>query len=238
MQHTDFTRPIVAALVSATLLVTPVAVHAQSCDPDTEARLEFIETRLEEGKSREQLWWRSWFAVFTIGVAWGMVSAELENDKGIAANNYVTAGKSVLGIADLSLRPHVGRHGASKIRAIPKTSAASCAERLRYAEKTMEQAADAANVRWSWKRHMSSLVVNLGSAIALSAATEEHGQAWQDFGISTVSAEVHIWTHPTRAVDDWTAYREQFAGKPAAGAPSTLRFAATPGGGVGVIWKF
>jgi len=238
MLHPVLTRPVVATLLAASFVCTPVAALAQSCDAGTEARLEFIETRLEEARSRELLWWRSWLAVFSIGAVYGVVAGQMEDNNEIAVANYVTSAKSVLGIADLSLRPHLGRHGAARIRAIPKTSAESCAERLRLAEETLEVAGEQANIRWSWKRHMSSLVLNLGAAVAVAEGADEPEQAWRDFAVSEVSAEVHIWTHPTRNHDNWEEYRQKFNGAPAAALRPTWRIAATPGGGVGVVWKF
>ena len=58
-----------------------------------------------------------------------------------------------------------------------------------------------------------------------------------DFAVSEVSSELHIWTHPTRAVDDWSEYRHRFDGAPAAAVPSSFRLAATRGG-LGFVWKF
>ncbi len=231
-------RPFVAVALAASMLASPAVSFAQGCDPDTEARLAFLEQRLEEAQPNTRLWWRSWMTVFVFGVGWGVTNGLLEDNNERAAADYVNAAKSVLGIAELSLRPHVGRLGAGPVRAIPKTSPENCRERLRVAERHLESAAGDAGMRWSWKRHLSSLVLNLGAAVAIAEGADEPGRGWQDFAISQVSSELHLWTHPTRAVNDWDDYRQKFSGAPVATAPSTLRFAAMPGGGVGVVWKF
>lgn len=231
-------RTAVAAVLAASILASPAASLAQTCDPDTEARLAFIEQRLEEAQPNERLWWRSWMTVFAFGVGWSITNGVLEDNNEQAVADYVNAAKSVLGIADLTLRPHVGRHGAAPIRAIPKTSPESCRERLRVAERHLEKASDAASMRWSWQRHLWSLTLNLGAAVAVAEAADEPERAWQEFAISEVSAELHIWTHPTRNADGWEEYRTKFSGAPVAIAPSTVRFAAMPGGGLGVVWKF
>jgi hypothetical protein len=238
MHHANFAQPIVAAVMAASFLLTSVATSfAQSCDPDTEARLEFIESRLDEGQKYEQWWWRSWLAVYSIGFVYKTVEGATTRDGSNAAADYFTAGKSALGILDLTLRPHVGRHGAAPMRAIPKTTAQYCAERLALAEKSMQQASDQSHMRWSWKRHLSSLVLNLGVAVAIDEGFGDEGTAWRDFGVSEASAELSIWTHPTRAYDDYADYRSKFDRIPAAMAPSTLRFAASPRG-LGLVWKF
>ncbi len=237
MRNKTFTRQLVATTLAALSLLTPVAARAQQCDPDTEARLQFLETRLDEGAHNTRLWWGGWMAVFSIGVVYGVTAGALEDNNEIAVANYITASKGALGIAQLVLRPNVGRHGAAPMRAIPKTSSASCAERLKLAEKSMEMAAGDANMRWSWQRHLGSLLLNLGAGLAVAEGCDEPEQGWRDFGISEVSSELHLWTHPTRASDDWQQYRSQFSGAPVAAEPSTFRFAAQRGG-VGFIWKF
>jgi hypothetical protein len=238
MHYASFAHPLVAAAMAASFLLTSVASSfAQSCDPDTEARLDFIETRLDEGQKHEQWWWRSWLAVYSIGLVYKVVDGATTKDGSNATAAYFTAGKSALGIADLTLRPHVGRHGAAPMRAIPKTTPQYCAERLALAEKSLSQASDASNMRWSWKRHLSSLVLNLGVAVAIDEGWHDEGTAWRDFGVSEASAELSIWTHPTRAYDDYQEYRSKFGGAPAAMAPSVLRFAASPRG-LGLVWKF
>jgi hypothetical protein len=235
---TTKSRSIAAALTASLAFasIVPVAAHAQ-CDADTEARLEFIETNLEANQSRERLWWRSWLAVFSIGVGYGVVGGALESNNEHAAASYVTAAKSTLGILQLTLRDHVGRHGAAPIRAIPKTSAASCAERLRVAEQTLEKAGNMSNMRWSWKTHLSSLVLNLGAGIAIAEGADEPERGWQDFVVAEIASEAHIWTHPTANADVWAEYRQKYSGAPAALAPRSFNLAAHPGG-LGFIYKF
>jgi 4-amino-4-deoxy-L-arabinose transferase-like glycosyltransferase len=225
-----------AAVLAATLVLVPVAARAQ-CDADTEARLEFIESNLEANQPREKLWWGSWMAVFSVGAAYGITAGALEDNNEQAAASYVTAAKATLGIVDLVVRPHVGRHGAAPIRAIPKTSSASCAERLRVAEQTLEKAGDMSSMRWSWKRHLSSLVLNVGAAVAIAEGADEPERAWQDFAISEISSEVHIWTHPTKNAAAWADYRQKFSGAPAATAPRSFDFAFHRGG-LGFVYKF
>lgn len=234
--RTKLFRPV-AAVLAASLVLTPMVARAQSCDADTEARLNFIESSLEANQHNEKFWWGSWLAVFSIGAAYGITAGALEDNNEIAAAYYVTAAKSTLGIMDLTLRPHVGRKGAAPIRAIPKTSAASCAERLRLAEKTLEQANDMSSMRWSWKRHLTSLVLNLGAGIAIAEGADEPEQGWRDFAVSEVSSEVHIWTHPTANHDAWAEYHEKFSGAPAAAAKPEFHLAAHAGG-LGFIYKF
>jgi len=241
MHHASFARPFVAAVVAASFLLTSVSSSfAQTCDPDTEAKLEFIETRLDEGQKHEKWWWRSWMTIYSIGFAYKIYEGAVTRDGSNSTAHFFTAGKSALGIADLTLRPHVGRHGAAPMRAIPKTTAQYCAERLALAEKSISQAADQSNMRWSWKRHLSSLALNLAVATAIDVGWDDEGTAWRDFGVSQVSAELSIWTHPTRAYHDYQEYRVKFGNGgavPDARAPSSMSLAASPRG-LGLAWRF
>ena len=239
--HQRLRAPLVqllaTSLLVASLLTAPRPALAQTCNVDTEARLEFLETRLDAGQRNEKWWWNSWMTIFVIGALFKTTEGALENDGSNAAAAYIAAGKSVLGVANLTLRPHVGRRGAEPMRAIPKTSQANCAERLALAERTMGLAAKASSERWNWKTHASSLALNLAAGLAVAEGWNDPGSGWRDFGVSTVSSEIHIWTHPTMAADSWSEYRAEFSGIPVARAPSTFRIAALPGG-IAMHWKF
>ena len=238
----DQSRRIVSSLcavvVSASLGLAPLAAQAQGCDPATESRLEYLETRLDEGQANAKLWWRSWMAVFVIGLGFKTTTGAMRGDGSNAAADFIAAGKSALGIAELTLRPHVGRYGAERVRAIPKTSAELCRERLKLAETSLESVAGDAGGRWSWKRHLASLVLNLGAGLAVAEGWDDEGTGWRDFGVSEATSELHLWTHPTRAVDGWSDYRREFDGVPAqATGFSGLRLAVVHRG-LGVRWEF
>lgn len=237
MTSIPFPQRAIALVLATSLLLTPVAAGAQTCDSLTEERLAFLETRLEEGQSNTRLWWRSWLAVFAIGLVYKGTTGSVRGDGSNAAADWFAAGKSALGIAELTLRPHAGRHGAENVRAIAKVSSDACAQRLKLAEASLESAADEAGGRWSWVRHLTSLALNLGTSLAVSEGWDDDGTAWRDFGVSQASSELHILTHPTRAVDDWQEYHRRFDGTPAAAAPATFHLAATRGG-LGFVWKF
>lgn len=230
-------RRLVASVVVASLLLTPLAASAQSCDPSTEARLQYLEARLDEGQANSKLWWRSWMAVFVIGLGFKTTTGAMRGDRSNAAADFIAAGKSGLGIAELSLRSHLGRFGAERVRAIPKTSPERCAERLRLAEDSLESIAKDDGGRWSWARHLSSLLLNLGAGLATAEGWDDEDTGWRDFAVSEASSELNIWTHPTRGVGDWAEYRHQFDGAPSAENPRLFRLAATRGG-LGFVWKF
>jgi hypothetical protein len=237
MTANSFPQRTVALVLAASLLASPLAASAQSCDPGTESRLQFLEGRLDEGESNAKLWWRGWLAVFSIGLVFKTTTGAMRGDGSNAAGDYIAAGKSAVGIAEMTLRSHVGRHGAQRVRAIAKTSPDGCSQRLKLAESSLESAAKDGGARWSWAQHLSSLLLNLGTGLAVAEGWDDEGTGWRDFAVSEVSSELYIWTHPTRAVDDWAEYRHQFDGAPVAAASPSFRLAAARGG-LGFVWKF
>ena len=219
------------------LLLPAAKAQAGSCDADTEARLSFLETRLDDGRAGTARWWNAWLAVFAFGALFKTTEGALEGDGSNAAADYIAAGKSVLGVADLTLRAHAGRHGAERVRTLPKDTPDHCAARLRAAESALSSAGLDAGARWSWKQHLSSLILNLGAGLALAEGWNDPGTGWRDFAVSEASSELHLWTHPTRAVGDWSEYRQRFDGIPRAADTPTFRLAAVRGG-LGIDYRF
>lgn len=235
--HSPPVRRVAVAMLVAALVCGSVPSSYAQCDADTEARLAFLEGRLEEGEKGMDWWWGSWMAVYTIGLAYNVYDGAREGDNSNQAAAFFQAGKSALGITQLLLRPHVGRHGADPMQEIPKTSAESCAQRLALAEKHLRIAAKEGNVRKSWTAHVTSLALNLGVAIAIDEGWDDEGDAWRDFAVSEVAAEINIWSHPTRAVKDWDEYQRQYNNLPAAAAEPQFRL-ATMGRGIGLMYRF
>lgn len=230
----SITRRSLAVMMVTMLLLSPRMVHAQ-CTSDQDARLTFLETRLEDGQKWNKIWWGSWLAIFSIGVVSGITQGIIKDDQSNQADQFITAGKSALGIIDLTVRPHVSRHGADRIRQMPKSTPEQCAERLRFAEDTMKQAAKEASIRWDWKRHLWSFTLNLAHGLVIAEAWHDEGTGWKSFGISEASAEAHLWSHPTRARYDLREYEKDYGSLD--GRESQLSFAPYPGG-VSVVWRF
>ena len=101
----------------------------------------------------------------------------------------------------------------------------------------MAEAADQAGMRYSWRQHLASLAINLTAAVLVSEVWDEPSTAWTSFAVSEASAELHIWTHPTRQIRDWDEYKQRFGGAPAAELEPQLRLAGGPRG-LGLVWSF
>ncbi len=229
---------LVALLTLAlTAFSTPLRSAHAACDAQTSARLDFLEARLEEGRRGAAWWWRGWLTVFSVGAVLQSTKAVLSRYDGHDADLLVSAGKSLLGVTDLTMHPLVAKNGADAARAIPTDSFENCARRLAVAESTLDQAARQAQTRYSWTRHLSSLALNLGAAVLVGEAWDDRGTAWESFAVSETSSEGFIWSQPWSAVGDWKSYRTKFDGAPLVGTGNQWSLAARPGG-VGILWKF
>jgi hypothetical protein len=237
MQHARATRQSLAVMLLTVALLAPTIACAQVCDPDTEARLTFLESRLEDGQRNAKIWWGSWMTVFTIGVVAGVTQGIIHDDQSNQANSYITAGKAGLGIVNLTLRDKYAWRGADRIREIPKSSSEMCTRRLQFAEQTMEKVADEDSMRWSWKRHLWSFALNLTHGLVIAEAWSDPGTGWKSAGISEAASEAYLWTHPTRGRDDWHDYQSKFGGGPVSLNSPYWDFAPRPGG-VAVVYNF
>lgn len=222
------------ALVS--LLVSPTAARAQACDASIQPRLDFLESRLDEGRTHAKWWWRSWLGIFIFGALVQSANAGWEENKSERANDYMSVAKSLLGVADLSFRPMPGMHGADRMREIPTDTSEGCARRLHLAESVMKEAADRADSRRNWATHVSSFALNFLTGLAVAEGWNDPTTGWTAFAVSQTMSEIHVWTAPGQPSDDWAAYRERFDG---ALAKKTSAWRLAGGArGLGVMWNF
>ncbi|MBI5506952.1 MAG: hypothetical protein HY899_19365 [Deltaproteobacteria bacterium] len=231
-------RTLTAVLAVMLALSSTPSVNAQTaCDSETNARLTFLEARLDEGRRHASWWWNGWLAVFSVGAVVQGTKAALSRFDGHDGDLLVSTGKSLLGVTDLRRHPLIATDGADAVRAIPTDSPGNCARRLALAERTLARAAEEAETRDSWTRHLGSLAFNLGTAALVAGVWDDGDAAWQSFELSQPLSEGHILSQPWRASDDWHGYRTKFDGAPAPAAAPQLSLGAGPGG-IGVLWAF
>jgi hypothetical protein len=197
----------------------PTAETVVACDADTTERLRFLEDRLEEGRRYARYWWGGWTGFYGLGTIVTSVQAATENDSGERANDVVSAVKAAFGTARLLYAPPNAKNGADAMRAIPADSPAGCAERLARGEGLLRQNADEARSRWSWKRHLSVVGINLAGALIVTQAFDEP-RGWTSAGIGVGVGEAMIWSHPWGDDSDLAEYERRFA---ADGMPAPRR---------------
>jgi hypothetical protein len=199
-------------------------------DRELDARLAFLEERLDAGRLHAQLWHWGWLGVQTAGAVAGTVGAAGAAHADDRAGQAVDAAKSVIGVADiLVFRPMPGRHGADPIRGPADAPRAEKLARLERGEAILEAAAARAASRWEWTIHLGNAALNLAGSAVLLALDHEQVAA-VSFATGFVGGEAEIWSEPWRASRDLEDYRALVAGATGSGPPTSWRLAPTPMG--------
>ena len=177
-------------------------------DAEIDARIAFIEERLDEGEQHAKWWQRGFTGLYSAGIVIGTVNAVTESgdDRTIG---IVGAVKAVFGTTRMLLSPHPGRVGGNPVRAVQGDSREAREERLEVAETQLDLVADRARSRLSWKPHAANLGVNLvaGLVIGFVANTED---AVIDSTVGFVVGEIMAFSMPWRGTRDVQDYKERF----------------------------
>jgi hypothetical protein len=227
-----------ASLVLACVLTraAPTLAESSACEPDTAARLAFIEDRLERRRAYAGWWWKGWSAFYGVGTAVQAYRAGHENDDGKQADLVVSAVKAAVGTAALLLRSPTARRGADPLRAIEPTSPERCRARLARAEELLRESARESGRRRSWKAHAVQVLVNAVGGVIVAEGWDERTRGWRSAGIGIAVGEASILTYPWKADEDLQAYERRF-GRPVAASKPTWHLSAW-GRGARVMIRF
>jgi hypothetical protein len=199
-------------------------------DRELDARLQFLEERLDAGRLHAQLWHWGWLGFESAEAVLGTVGAADAKHADDRAGQAVDAAKSVIGVADiLVFRPMPGRHGADSMRGPADAPRAEKLARLDRGEAILEAAAARAHTRWEWSVHLGNLGLNLAGSAVLLALSHERTAAIS-FATGVVGGEAEIWSEPWRASRDLEDYRALVAGASGRAFPTSWRLAPTPTG--------
>ena len=172
-----------------------------------EARLAFLEQRLDAGRLHAQLWNGGWLAINVGGLAASVATAAGTDQGDVRAFNVVQASQAALGITDmLVLRPMPGTHGADPLREAAARGV-SLDERVALGERMLVQAARRQDDHYDWRVHFGNFMLQAVSAGVLFALDEPR-YAGLTLGIGLVAGEAFIWSEPNRALGDLDAYRK------------------------------
>ncbi len=176
---------------------------------ETDARLEFLEQRLDEARFGAQIWQHGWTGVFGAGVALGAAQAVLADGGDERVYQIVGAVKSAGGLAQMLTDPLPARLGADPLRAVPDGKSESHLQRLAVGERQLVENAARAESRYSWRRHLEGGTTNaIGGAVIWGLGDSTDALVSTLSGI--VVSELQIWTQPWRATADLDDYRASF----------------------------
>jgi hypothetical protein len=183
-------------------------------DAELDARLHFLEERLDDGEHRAKYWQWGWASFFSGSVLYGTGRAiASDHAKGRVAH-IVSAAESVIGTAHQFFWPLPGRNGADPMRAIPGNSREAKIARLAAGEAELLAIAARTKDRTDWKYHVGNVALNAAGAGAIFAYGHD-SDAWVALGTGIAIGEISIWTAPNRGRQDLDDYETRFEMKSA-----------------------
>lgn len=194
-----------AALLLTTVLVTPVL----AADPLIDEQIAFIESRLDAGQPYAELWQNGWTATYA-GVA--LVQGTLaftEDDSDDQVANGVGALRAISALALMRIRPMPGRHGAEPMRS---AGPAGSLDRLEAGEALLAKTAHRAAERYSWRRHLINVGVNLVFG-GMIWAFGDSDDVLPSVLLGIAGGEASILTSPRQPLKNKTDYQSRFGGR-------------------------
>jgi hypothetical protein len=183
-------------------------------DADLDARLRFLEQRLDDGETWAKYWQWGWTGLFSGSVLWGTGRAIAADQAKNRVDHIVTAVEGAIGTAYQLLLRHPGRNGAASLRAIAGDSRDARLARLSEGESLLQAVASRAEERSDWKLHAGNVALNLAGAAFIFGFGHET-DAWESLGIGIAVGEMSIWSAPKRGIRDLNDYEVRFGMKTA-----------------------
>ncbi|MFO1072500.1 MAG: hypothetical protein U1E17_07420 [Geminicoccaceae bacterium] len=185
---------------------TQPAAPPAAAPNDLDLRLQFLEERLDAGRTTAQVWQYGWTGVFAVSAISNTVqlfTADNGDDRVVAA---VDGTKSLLATTKMLLKPLPATRGADPMRAEPGRTPE---QRLALGESQLMLNAQYAEERWSFSTHLQPILVNaLGGGIIYAFGDSRDAAISAATGI--LVSEAQIWSQPWRASQDLRDYKSRF----------------------------
>lgn len=195
-------------------------------DAEIDARLQFLEQRLDSERTGAQLWQYGWTAFNGGSMAAEAAFAATADNRKDRATDAVQSVEGLIGVLNLVLRPLPARFGADPLRDLPGATRADRLNRLSLAEDLLRRGAARADEPYEILPHVGVVAVNLLAGAAIwKLADLRH--AYQAVIPGIVLGELQLWTIPQRPVDDLDGYRARTT---ASSRAPTWQVVALPGG--------
>ena len=178
-------------------------------DAEADARLSFLQERLDAGQTTAKTWQYGWTGIFSVGAVASTAQAIMADDGDERIYNIVGAVKSIGATTQMVLDPLPARLGAEPMRAVPNGTRAGRLQRLAVGERTLAINSERADTRYSWRRHLEGVTTNLiGGAVIWGFGDSRDALLSVASGLAF--GEAQIWSQPWRANGDLADYRAAF----------------------------
>jgi len=197
-------------------------------DSELDARLAFLEERLDDGETYAKTWQWGWTSGYSLGIVYGIGQSITccSNKKSGFANSVrkkrneqrvayiVTAAKSTIGTTRLLMSRHPARNGADSMREIEGDSREAKLARLAEGESVLQSIAKRAEERTDWRAHAGNVALNLAGAAFIFGFGRD-SDAWESLGVGIGVGTLNILTAPKRGIQDLNDYETHFGMKTA-----------------------
>jgi hypothetical protein len=195
----------------ALLMMTGLARAEEHPDDEVVARLHFIETRLKAETVQAHAWEYGWGVVDVFGAGYGAYQVAQSSNRAELTEGIVGVVKSVGGVAGIALAPLKTARGTHELDDVPDTTPDERLKRLVIAESLLRRNAHEADIRYSWKPHVISALLNIAGGVIIGVVGD-WAKGAQSAGIGLAVGELQIWTRPWQAKRDLREYRRAFGG--------------------------
>jgi len=175
-------------------------------DEEISARIEFIQSRFEQGKLHAQLWQYGWLAGFSASVASRAYTVASEGDSPERFDAAVGIFTSLSGVLSLALKPLPSSSAASKLNLMPATTADQRKTKLQYGEQLLTVSAAEAKRRRGWTIQGVFLLEQLLAGLAIGMVDDRLKDGLKTAVLGMLASEIFTFTMPTQSITDLEAY--------------------------------
>jgi hypothetical protein len=225
------------------MLALPALASAQprvrhdADEREIDARLAFLEERIDRQHTHAQIWWGSFLTVYTGGAVVQAARASIEEDRATEVDLWISSAKATLGAMRYLTNPYGGIEDLDPAPATPLTRAGKLA-RVRHGERILEHNAEAQAKNRAWYVHASNLGINLVGGMIVAVGFDDPQTGFVSAGIGAVVGEIAIFTSPWEPEGDLAEYRRGFGrGRVKAGSrrPNHAEVVVRPTGSGGML---
>ena len=204
---------MVRFVIFVTTLILFSVVKAESNqhldDREINARLQFLDSRLQALKKPSSYWQYGWSGFHGTAGAVQLYKAIDENDSDDEVKYYVGAAKSAGALAMQLLKPLPVVEGMNAYEQMPSDTREQKLVKLEKAESLLQREAIRANSRYTLRPHMLIVGVNLVGA-AIIAALGDSDDALESTALGIAIGQASIWTQPSASIKHWDSYQQKF----------------------------
>ncbi len=180
-------------------------------DAQVMERLQYIEQKLEEGKSNANAWWYGWligYSAATIGQGVVYFTSDVKTTRQDMALGAAT---TFLGATGQIINPMVPGYAPDRLANIPDATPEERKAKLLKAEELLKKCALREKEGISWETHAITGAVNLSSGLITWLGFKRNFlDGVLNFLLNTIVTEVQIFTQPTKAISDYDNYHKKF----------------------------